>query len=139
MATRSKQASAFEIIASTDRHRAGAAEGPRDQEIYGIQFHLRWSHRGKTILRNFVVHIHVPRIDPGSLIETSRSCGKPLVTTGWPRGVDSSVAAMLIHRHKIPTAFSWITAMRQDESSRCWPPASIRPEREGRTPGSSFL
>jgi len=96
----------FEILASTDSVQV-AAYKMQDQETYGIQFHPEVTHstEGKTILRNFVVHICGCSQDwtPDQFIETTVAelqalIGSDKVVLGLSGGVDSSVAAMLIHQ-----------------------------------------
>lgn len=96
----------FEIISSTDSV-AIAAYKIADEETYGIQFHPEVTHttEGKTVLRNFVVHICGCSQDwtPDLFIETTvadlqAQIGDDKVVLGLSGGVDSSVAAMLIHQ-----------------------------------------
>lgn len=96
----------FEIIASTESVQV-AAYKLKDQETYGIQFHPEVTHstEGKTLLRNFVVHICECSQDwtPDQFIETTvadlkEQIGSDKVILGLSGGVDSSVAAMLIHQ-----------------------------------------
>lgn len=96
----------FEIIASTDSV-AVAAYKITDEETYGIQFHPEVTHstEGKTVLRNFVVHICGCSQDwtPDQFVETTvadlqNQLGNDKVVLGLSGGVDSSVAAMLIHQ-----------------------------------------
>ncbi|GEO04653.1 GMP synthase [glutamine-hydrolyzing] [Adhaeribacter aerolatus] len=96
----------FEIIASTDSV-AVAAYKIADEETYGIQFHPEVTHsvEGKTVLRNFVVHICGCSQDwtPDQFVETTvadlqNQLGNDKVVLGLSGGVDSSVAAMLIHQ-----------------------------------------
>ncbi|WP_026464846.1 glutamine-hydrolyzing GMP synthase [Adhaeribacter aquaticus] len=96
----------FEVIASTESV-AVAAYKVQGQETYGIQFHPEVTHssEGKTILRNFVVHICECSQDwtPDQFIETTVTelqdlIGDDKVVLGLSGGVDSSVAAMLIHQ-----------------------------------------
>lgn len=96
----------FEVIASTDTVQV-AAYKIHNQETYGIQFHPEVTHsaEGKTILRNFVVHICGCSQDwtPDQFIESSvqvlqETIGNDKVVLGLSGGVDSSVAAMLIHQ-----------------------------------------
>lgn len=93
-------------IASTEsiENAAFAIEG---EDTYGIQFHPEVTHtlEGKTLLRNFVVHICGCRQDwtPDIFVETTvadlgRLIGSERVVMGLSGGVDSSVAATLIHR-----------------------------------------
>jgi GMP synthase (glutamine-hydrolysing) len=76
------------------------------ENTYGIQFHPEVTHsdEGKTLLRNFVVHICGCAQDwtPDIFVETTVEQLKSTLTNdkvvlGLSGGVDSSVAAMLIH------------------------------------------
>ncbi|KAA6434627.1 glutamine-hydrolyzing GMP synthase [Rufibacter glacialis] len=96
----------FEIIASTESVQV-AAYKVKDQETYGIQFHPEVTHstEGKRLLRNFVVHICGCSQDwtPDQFIESTvadlrAQIGSDKVILGLSGGVDSSVAAMLIHQ-----------------------------------------
>ncbi|MFC6999287.1 glutamine-hydrolyzing GMP synthase [Rufibacter roseus] len=96
----------FEIIASTESVQV-AAYKVKDQETYGIQFHPEVTHstEGKRLLRNFVVHICGCSQDwtPDMFIENTvaelrEKIGNDKVILGLSGGVDSSVAAMLIHQ-----------------------------------------
>jgi GMP synthase (glutamine-hydrolysing) len=95
----------FANIASTHdvKHAAFKVEG---EDTYGIQFHpeVTHTHEGKTLLRNFVVHICACSQDwtPDIFVESTVQQLKTLlrsdkVVLGLSGGVDSSVAAMLIH------------------------------------------
>jgi GMP synthase (glutamine-hydrolysing) len=95
----------FEIIASTDNIPV-AAYKIREKPIYGIQFHPEVTHttQGKDLLRNFVVHICGTHQDwtPDIFVEQTvadlrQKLGNDKVVMGLSGGVDSSVAAMLIH------------------------------------------
>lgn len=97
---------AFEVIASTDTVRVAAfqAEG---EETYGIQFHPEVTHslQGKQLLKNFVVDICgcSQNWTADSFVDTTvaglkEKLGDDKVVLGLSGGVDSSVAAMLIHR-----------------------------------------
>ena len=96
----------FEVIASTPTVPVAAFK-IRNQEVYGIQFHPEVTHstEGKTVLRNFVVHICGCAQDwtPDIFVETTVSelqekLQDDQVVLGLSGGVDSSVAAMLLHR-----------------------------------------
>ncbi|MFD2515265.1 glutamine-hydrolyzing GMP synthase [Pontibacter locisalis] len=96
----------FEIIASTESVRV-AAYKLRGQETYGIQFHPEVTHsdEGKTLLRNFVVHICECQQDwtseqfiDATVADLQQQLGDDKVVLGLSGGVDSSVAAMLIHQ-----------------------------------------
>ncbi|MCR9254315.1 MAG: glutamine-hydrolyzing GMP synthase [bacterium] len=95
----------FDIISSTDSV-AVAAFKVHDEKTYGIQFHPEVTHstQGKILLRNFVVHIchcsqdWTPDIFVESTIaELKEKLGNDQVVLGLSGGVDSSVAATLIH------------------------------------------
>ncbi len=96
----------FEVIASTPSVPV-AAYKIKGQETYGIQFHPEVTHtlEGKTVLRNFVVHIcgcsqdWTPDIFVESTVASLRAqLGNDKVVLGLSGGVDSSVAAVLIHQ-----------------------------------------
>jgi GMP synthase (glutamine-hydrolysing) len=96
----------YEVIASTESVHI-AAYKVAGEETYGIQFHPEVTHtlEGKTLLRNFVVHICGCRQDwtPDIFVEATieslqKQLGNDKVVLGLSGGVDSSVAAMLIHR-----------------------------------------
>lgn len=104
--TISKLPSSFTNIAST-ADVANAAFKLNGEETYGIQFHPEVTHteEGKTLLRNFVVHIcgceqdWTPDIFVESTVEDLRNkLGNDKVVLGLSGGVDSSVAAVLIHQ-----------------------------------------
>ncbi len=95
-----------DVIASTESVRV-AAYKLQDKEVYGIQFHPEVTHstEGKTVLRNFVVHICGCAQDWTSdqFVEATVATLKEQlqddkVVLGLSGGVDSSVAAMLIHQ-----------------------------------------
>jgi GMP synthase (glutamine-hydrolysing) len=96
----------FEIIASTHDVKV-AAYHIKDENTYGIQFHPEVYHstEGTKILKNFVVDICGCKQDwtPASFIETTvndlkQKIGNDKVVLGLSGGVDSSVAAMLLHK-----------------------------------------
>lgn len=96
----------FEVIASTENVRVAAFK-ISGKETYGIQFHPEVTHttEGKAVLRNFVVHIcqcaqdWTPDIFVESTVEAlKKQLGNDQVVLGLSGGVDSSVAAMLIHQ-----------------------------------------
>ncbi len=100
----------FEIIAETEgipvaafRSKAGAYE----QLVYCLQFHPEVTHsiEGKDIIKNFIVNIAHCSCDwtPDMFIEESidtirEKVGKDKVLMGLSGGVDSTVAATLIHK-----------------------------------------
>lgn len=96
----------FQVIASTpDVHVAGF-QIP-DEQTYGIQFHPEVYHstEGKILLHNFVVNIcgvhqtWTPKLFVEDTVqELSSTIGSEKVVLGLSGGVDSSVAAMLLHQ-----------------------------------------
>jgi GMP synthase (glutamine-hydrolysing) len=95
----------FEIIASTDTVRV-AAFRILGQQTYGIQFHPEVTHslEGKAVLKNFVVNICGCAQDwtPEAFVESTitdlkKKLGNDKVVMALSGGVDSSVAATLIH------------------------------------------
>ncbi len=96
----------YRIIASTEDVKVAAYQ-IEGEDTYGIQFHPEVYHstEGKELLRNFVVEICGCRQDwtPDSFIESTvkelrEKLGNDKVVLGLSGGVDSSVAAMLLHR-----------------------------------------
>ena len=96
----------FEITASTASVKV-AAYKIKNEKIYGIQFHPEVTHslEGKNLLRNFVVHICGCAQDwtPDQFVETTiadlkNKLGDDKVVMALSGGVDSTVAAMLIHK-----------------------------------------
>ncbi|MCW5910794.1 MAG: glutamine-hydrolyzing GMP synthase [Cyclobacteriaceae bacterium] len=96
----------FEIIASTPSVKV-AAFHLKGGKLYGIQFHPEVTHslEGKNLLRNFVVHICGCAQDwtPDQFAETTvadlqKKLGSDKVVMALSGGVDSTVAAMLIHK-----------------------------------------
>lgn len=95
----------FEIIASTPSVKIAAFK-LKGEKLYGIQFHPEVTHtlEGKNLLRNFVVHICDCAQDwtPDQFVEATiadlkRSLGDDKVVMALSGGVDSTVAAMLVH------------------------------------------
>lgn len=95
----------FEVIASTDTVRV-AAYHVSGSKTYGIQFHPEVTHStdGKQLLENFLVDICGCAQDwtPDAFIETTiaslkERIGNDKVVLGLSGGVDSSVAAVLLH------------------------------------------
>lgn len=96
----------FDVIAKTPSVQV-AAFRIKDKQIYGIQFHPEVTHttEGKNLLRNFVVHICGCAQDwtPDQFVETTiadlkKKLGNDKVVMALSGGVDSTVAATLIHR-----------------------------------------
>lgn len=104
--TITRQPEGFTILAGTDAVDV-AAYRIDGRNIYGIQFHPEVTHtaEGKTILKNFCVNICgcVQDWTPAHFIETTiqqirEQTGDEKVILGLSGGVDSSVAAALIHK-----------------------------------------
>ena len=96
----------FRIAARTEGCDFAAVED-RQRRLYGLQFHPEVAHtpRGKEILQNFVYHICHCAMDwtMGSFIEEAcervrKQVGDARVVLGLSGGVDSSVAAALLHK-----------------------------------------
>jgi GMP synthase (glutamine-hydrolysing) len=96
----------FEIIASTPSVKVAAFQ-LKGLPVYGIQFHPEVTHttEGKNLLRNFVVHICGCAQDwtPDQFVETTvaglkAKLGNDKVVMALSGGVDSTVAAILIHK-----------------------------------------
>jgi GMP synthase (glutamine-hydrolysing) len=96
----------FKIIASTaDVEVAGFKVD--HEETYGIQFHPEVYHskEGSTLLKNYVIDICgcTPDWTPASFVESTienlrNTLGNDKVVLGLSGGVDSSVAAVLLHK-----------------------------------------
>ncbi len=96
----------FQVIASTESVKVAAFKHATEN-TYGIQFHPEVTHseEGKTLLRNFVVHISGCSQDwtPDIFVESTvaqlkATIGDDKVILGLSGGVDSSVAAVLIDK-----------------------------------------
>ncbi|MDN4164830.1 glutamine-hydrolyzing GMP synthase [Cytophagales bacterium LB-30] len=96
----------FDIISSTPSVNVAAFK-IHDENTYGIQFHPEVTHstEGKTLLRNFVVHICGCSQDwtsdifiESTIEDLKKKLGNDKVVLGLSGGVDSSVAAVLIHK-----------------------------------------
>ncbi len=96
----------FRAVGSTDHSAFAAIEDPR-RLFYGLQFHPEVAHtpKGTVILRNFLQRICGCRPDwtMGSFIEQAceeirEQVGEAKVVLGLSGGVDSSVAAALLHK-----------------------------------------
>jgi GMP synthase (glutamine-hydrolysing) len=96
----------FSIIASTPDIPVAAFK-IKNEPTYGIQFHPEVTHseKGKILLKNFLVDICNCRQDwtPAMFVEETitqlkEQLSNDLVVLGLSGGVDSSVAAVLLHR-----------------------------------------
>jgi len=96
----------FHAVGHTDNSPFAAIEHPQ-KRFFGLQFHPEVAHtpRGKEVIQNFVYHVCGCRMDwtMGSFIEQTceeirRTVGSDHVVLGLSGGVDSSVAAALLHK-----------------------------------------
>ena len=96
----------FKVICSTADVRVGGYH-IMEKRAWGIQFHpeVYHSEEGKLLIKNFIVDICGCKQDwtPDSFVETTvdelrEKIGNEKVILGLSGGVDSSVAAMLLHR-----------------------------------------
>ena len=96
----------YKIIASTESVRV-AAYHIEGEQTWGIQFHPEVYHstEGKELLQNFVVGVcgHKQDWTPASFVEETvaqlrEQIGEDKVVLGLSGGVDSSVAALLLHK-----------------------------------------
>lgn len=96
----------FAVLACT-ANTPVAAMGDQARKLYGVQFHPEVAHTpwGKDLLHNFLYGVCGARGDwtPGSLVdeivrEVRQTVGSGRVVAGLSGGVDSSVAAVLVHR-----------------------------------------
>jgi GMP synthase (glutamine-hydrolysing) len=96
----------FNIVASTADVRVGGYQ-IKNEQTWGIQFHPEVYHStdGKILLENFVKHICGCKGDwtPASFVSSTvhhlkAQLGADKVVMGLSGGVDSSVAAMLLHQ-----------------------------------------
>ncbi len=95
----------FKVLACTDSNPVTAIAN--EQGIVGLQFHPEVTHtpQGKKIMQNFLYRICdcEPTWTTGSVIEEAveqirQRVGKERVICGLSGGVDSAVAALLVHR-----------------------------------------
>jgi len=96
----------FDIISSTETVDVAGFK-IRDEETFGIQFHPEVYHstEGSVLLKNFIVDVcgcH-QQWTPDSFVETTvealkQKLGNDKVVLGLSGGVDSSVAAILLHK-----------------------------------------
>ncbi len=96
----------FEVLGRTETNPVAAMWSP-GRRLYAVQFHpeVAHTHRGEEILRNFLFEIAGCAGDwtPASIVESQvaevrERVGGEKVICGLSGGVDSSVAAMLVHR-----------------------------------------
>ncbi|RYY39234.1 MAG: glutamine-hydrolyzing GMP synthase [Chitinophagaceae bacterium] len=98
----------FEVLATTDSIPVAAFKAPRaEHALYGLQFHPEVYHsiEGKKILKNFLVEIcgcsqnwTPAHFVTDTVAELKEKIGDRQVVMALSGGVDSTVAATLIHR-----------------------------------------
>ena len=122
----SQVAPGFEIAAHTADCPVATAQN-EEKKLYAIQFHPEVYHstEGKQLLKHFVVDICGCRQDwtPASFVESTvaelrKKIGPDKVLLGLSGGVDSSVAAMLLHRavgRQLICIFVDMGLLRKDE------------------------
>jgi GMP synthase (glutamine-hydrolysing) len=96
----------FHVTASTSASPVAAMEDP-EGGLFGVQFHPEVIHtpRGTHVMKNFLYHAcdAVPTWTPAGIIETAiadvrTQVGDAKVVCGLSGGVDSAVAALLVHK-----------------------------------------
>lgn len=96
----------FQVIASTEDVHVAAFE-KKNEQVYGLQFHpeVYHSEHGKNILANFLYRVAQiePNWTPASYVDEAvadikAQVGDEEVLLGLSGGVDSSVAALLLHK-----------------------------------------
>ncbi len=117
----------FDVLASTDTCKIAALENDK-KKLYGIQFHAEVAHTpsGMQILKNFVFDICKARKDwgirdlPRKLVkDIKKEVKRNAVITGVSGGVDSTVAATLLHKaigNKLYCVFVDHGLIRKNES-----------------------
>ena len=124
----------FERIASTENAVNTVVED-RKRRFYGVQFHPEVVHTpcGKTLLSNFLFRAAglKPSWNMSSFVESSTAAlkerlGKEKVLLGLSGGVDSSVAALLLHRaigDRLVPVFVDTGLLRKNEGSQLQRPS----------------
>ena len=119
----------FQITGSTENTRIAAASNPR-RKLYGLQFHPEVEHtpRGKKIINNFLHDVcHCRRswtmqsFAKQTIAEIGNRVGDKKVILGLSGGVDSSVAALLIHQaigRNLTCIFVDNGLLRKDEAQK---------------------
>lgn len=119
----------FKVIASSDRV-TNSAVCDRRRRLWGVQFHPEVAHtaHGKRMIRNFARGIcgcrgsWTPRACIDSAVEAARKqVGEAGVVLGLSGGVDSTVAAALLHRAvgaQLTCVFVDNGVLRHDEANR---------------------
>jgi len=119
----------FKITASTPDTRVAATENRR-KNFYGLQFHPEVVHtpEGKKMLKNFLLRIcgckkswTMKSFVKESIREIRSEVGDKKIILGLSGGVDSSVAALLLHRaigDRLTCIFVDNGLLRQDEAKK---------------------
>ena len=119
----------FKITGSTENTPIAAASNPR-RRLYGLQFHPEVEHtpRGKKIIHNFLYDVcHCRRswtmrsFATQTVADIRNRVGDKKVILGLSGGVDSSVAALLIHRavgRNLTCIFVDNGLLRKDEAQK---------------------
>jgi GMP synthase (glutamine-hydrolysing) len=119
----------FEVLAASTASPVAAMES-RERGFYGVQFHPEVVHtpKGTEILRNFLYKACgcEPEFTPASIIEEAiteirAQVGEDKAILGLSGGVDSSVAALLMHKaigDRLTCVFVDQGMMRMDEAER---------------------
>jgi len=118
----------FVITAATENTKI-AAMANRKKHLYGLQFHPEVEHtpRGKTMLKNFIFDIcgckqswTMKNFAADAVSQIRDAVGNKKVILGLSGGVDSSVAALLVHRavgKNLVCIFVDNGLLRKDESN----------------------
>ena len=122
----SKAPKGFKITASTDVCPVAAMED-EERHIYGVQFHPEVEHTpfGQKMLSNFLHDIcglgnswSMTAFAQDKIAEIKKLCGDKKVLCALSGGVDSSVAAMIVHKaigHNLTCIFVDHGLLRKDE------------------------
>jgi len=125
----SKLPEGFKITAETDNTKVAAAADTA-RRLYGFQFHPEVNHttKGKVMLRNFLFGVcgckrnwTMKAFARGAVAQIRQQVGDQKVILGLSGGVDSSVAALLIHNaigRNLTCIFVDNGLLRKDEAEK---------------------